>query len=69
LGFSAGLLAVGFRVRGYGIEAAILTVAGVQAVMAVVVVLLWVASIGRERWQRNRRLRQREAQLRVVNSG
>jgi NQR2/RnfD/RnfE family subunit of NADH-ubiquinone oxidoreductase len=69
LGLGAGLLAVGLRVRGYGIEAAILTVAGVQAVMAIVVVLLWAASMGRERWQKNRRLRQREAQLRVVNSG
>ena len=69
LGFGAGLLAIGLRTRGYGIEAAILTVAGVQAVMAVVVVLFWVTSMGRERWQKNRRLRQREAQLRVVNSG
>jgi Na+-transporting NADH:ubiquinone oxidoreductase subunit NqrB len=68
LGFSAGLLAVGLRVRGYGIEAAFLTVAGVQAVMAVVVVVLWAASMGTERWQRNRRLRQRDAQLRVVES-
>ncbi len=66
LGFGAGLLAVGLRVRGYGIEATFLTIAGVQAVMAVFVVLLWAASMGRERWQRNRRLRQREAQLRVV---
>jgi Na+-transporting NADH:ubiquinone oxidoreductase subunit NqrB len=69
LGLGAGLLAVGLRVGGYGIEAAILTVAGVQAVMALAVVVLWAASLGRERWQRNRRLRQREDQLRVVNSG
>jgi Na+-transporting NADH:ubiquinone oxidoreductase subunit NqrB len=68
LGLGAGLLAVGLRAVGGGIEAAFLTVAGVQAVMAVVVVLLWAASVGTERWQRNRRLRQREAQLRVVNS-
>lgn len=68
LGLGAGLLAVGLRVRGYGIEAAFLTVAGVQAVMAIVVVLMWAASLGRERWQRNRRLRQREAQLRAVKS-
>jgi Na+-transporting NADH:ubiquinone oxidoreductase subunit NqrB len=68
LGFGGGLLAVGLRVRGYGIEAAFLTVAGVQAVMAVVVVVLWAASLGTERWQRRRRLRQREAQLRVVKS-
>jgi hypothetical protein len=68
LGFGAGLLAVGLRAGGYGIEAAFLTVAGVQAVMAVVVVVLWAASTGRERWQRNQRLRRRDAQLREVKS-
>lgn len=68
LGFGAGLLAIGLRVRGYGIEAAFLTVAGVQAVMAVVVLVLWAASSGKGRWQRSRRLRQREAQLREVKS-
>jgi hypothetical protein len=36
--------------------------------MAIFVLLLWSASLGRERLQRNRRLRQREAQLKVVNS-
>ena len=66
LGLGAGLLAIGLRVRGYGIEAALLTVAGVQAVMAVFMVVLWAASFATERWQRNRRLRQRDAQLRVV---
>ncbi|MDQ6880058.1 MAG: RnfABCDGE type electron transport complex subunit D [Candidatus Dormibacteraeota bacterium] len=66
MGLSGGLLATGLRVRGYGIEAAFLTVAGVQAVMAVFVVLLWAASLGTERLHRNRRLRQRDAQLRVV---
>jgi hypothetical protein len=68
LGLGAGLLAIGLRVRGYGIEAAFLTVAGVQAVMAVAVVVLWAATMWKERWQRDRRLRQREAQLRVVKS-
>ena len=68
LGFSAGLLAVALRVRGYGIEAAFLTAAGVQAVMAVLVIVLWAASFGSDRWQRNRRLRQREAQLRIVKT-
>ncbi len=69
LGFSSGMMTFGLRARGAGIEAAFITVAGVQAVMAVVVMVLWAASMGRERLQRNRRLRQREAQLRVVNSG
>jgi hypothetical protein len=68
LGFSAGLLSVALRVRGYGIEATFLTAAGVQAVMAVLVVVLWAASFGSERMQRNRRLRQREAQLRIVKT-
>ncbi len=68
LGFGAGLLAVGLRVRGYGIEAAFLTIAGVQAVMALAVVVFWGGTMWKERWQKNRRLRQRESQLRVVKS-
>lgn len=68
LGFGAGLLAVGLRRRGYGIDAAFLTVAGVQAVMALFAVALWGGSIGAERWRRTRRLREREANLRVVKS-
>jgi Na+-transporting NADH:ubiquinone oxidoreductase subunit NqrB len=68
IGFGAGLLAVGLRVRGYGIEGAFLTVAGMQAAMAIFVVVIWGASMGTERWHRSRRLRQREAQLRVVKS-
>ncbi len=66
IGFAAGLLAVGLRVRGYGIEAAFFAVAGIQAATAVVAVITWGAALARERWRRNRRLRQREAQLRVV---
>lgn len=68
LGFGAGLLSLALRVRGFGIEAAFLTVAGVQAVMAVVVVALWAASLGTERLRRTRRLRRRQAQLRVVKN-
>jgi hypothetical protein len=68
LGFGAGLLAVGLRRRGYGIEAAFLTVAGFQAVMAVFVLIFWGGSLLSERWRRTRRLRQREANLRVVKS-
>jgi Na+-transporting NADH:ubiquinone oxidoreductase subunit NqrB len=68
LGFAAGLFAIGLRRNGYGIEAAIFTVAVVQAVMALLVVVLWGASSWMERWKRNRRIAQREANLRVVKS-
>jgi Na+-transporting NADH:ubiquinone oxidoreductase subunit NqrB len=68
LGFAAGLFAVGLRKSGYGIEAAYMTVATLQAVMAVVVLAYWAASIGMERWKRARRLRQREANLRAVKT-
>ena len=68
LGFCAGLLSVALRVRGYGIEAAFVTAAAVQAALAVLVVILWAASFGSERMQRNRRLRQREANLRIVKT-
>jgi hypothetical protein len=56
------------RRNGYGIEAAFITVAGVQAVMAVFVLVFWGGSLLSERWKRTRRLRQREANLRVVKS-
>lgn len=68
LGFAAGLFAIGLRRNGYGIEAVFFTVAVVQAVMGVLVVLFWGASVLMERWKRTRRLRQREANLRVVKS-
>ena len=68
LGFAAGLFAIGLRRNGYGIEAAFLTVATIQMVMAVVVILYWAASVWLERWKRTRRLRQREANLRVVKT-
>jgi Na+-transporting NADH:ubiquinone oxidoreductase subunit NqrB len=68
LGFGAGLLAVGLRRNGYGVEAAFITVAGVQTVMAVFVVLFWGGTLLSARWKRTRRLRLREANLRVVKS-
>ena len=68
LGFGAGLLAVGLRKNGYGIEVAFITVAGVQAVMAVFVLMFYGGSLASARWKRTRRLRQREANLRVVKS-
>lgn len=68
LGFAAGLFAVGLRRQGYGIEAAFFTVATVQAVMAVLVFVLWSISATLERWKRDRRLRQREANLRSIKT-
>jgi hypothetical protein len=68
LGFGAGLLAVGLRRNGYGIEVAFITVAGVQAVMAVFVLVFWGGTLLSARWKRTRRLRQREANLRVVRN-
>ncbi len=68
LGLGAGLLSVGLRRSGYGIEASFFTVAGFQAVMAVFVLVFWAGSLTSQRWKRNRRLRQREAHLRVVKS-
>ena len=68
LGFAAGLFAFGLRRSGYGIDAAFYTVATVQAVMAILVVALWGAATGLDRWKRNRRLKQRDANLRVVKS-
>lgn len=73
LGFAAGLFAIGLRrppqgswLAGHGLEVAFFTVALIQAVMAVVVVVVWSTSMTMERWRRTRRLRQREANLRVV---
>lgn len=75
LGFAAGLFAIGLRrppqgawLGGHGIEVAFFTVATVQAVMAIVVIVFWSASMAMERWKRTRRLRQREANLRVVKT-
>ena len=71
LGFAAGLFAVGLRhqggwLSGHGLEVALFTVAVIQTVMAIVVVVVWAASMAMERWKRTRRLRQREANLRLV---
>jgi Na+-transporting NADH:ubiquinone oxidoreductase subunit NqrB len=68
LGFAAGLFAIGLRHNGYGIDAAFFSVAAVQGVMAVLVLAYWGGSVALERWKRTRRLRQREANLRVVKT-
>ena len=68
LGLAVGLFAIGLRRSSYGIEAAYLSVAALQAVMAVIVLVYWAASVGMARWKRARRLKQREANLRVVKT-
>jgi Na+-transporting NADH:ubiquinone oxidoreductase subunit NqrB len=68
LGIAGGLFAIGLRRNGSGIEAAFFTVAALQAVMAVIVIVYWAGSVAMERWKRTRRLRQREANLRVVKT-
>jgi Na+-transporting NADH:ubiquinone oxidoreductase subunit NqrB len=68
LGLGAGLLAIGLRRSGYGIEAAFFAVAGVQTIMAVFVLVFWGGTLAAARWKRNRRLREREAHLRVVKT-
>src|SRR5260370_12033522 len=61
LGFGAGLLSVGLRRTGYGIEASFFVVAGVQAVMAIFVLVFWGGSLASERWKPNPRLRRPQA--------
>jgi hypothetical protein len=67
LGFGAGIISLGLRNRGYGVEAAFLTVAGLQTLIAMVVVAVWTISGTSRRRERSRRLRKREEQLRAVN--
>ena len=67
LGFGAGLLAVGLRNRGGGIEAAFFTVAVLQGVVAIVVVLIWSVNTTTKRRERQRLLRVRDEQLRAIN--
>ena len=67
LGFVAGILSLGLRNRGYGIEAAFFTVATLQALIAVIVVMVWTISGTSRRRERGRLLRKREEQLRAVN--
>jgi len=67
LGFVAGLVALGVRNRGVGIEGAFYTGAAVQAAVAVVVILIWSFDTALKRRERGKRLRRRERQLRSVN--
>jgi Na+-transporting NADH:ubiquinone oxidoreductase subunit NqrB len=75
LGFAVGLFAIGLRrpsegawLGGHATELAFFSVAIVQAVMAVIVILIWSMTVAMERWKRTRRLRQREANLRIVKT-
>ncbi len=67
LGFAAGLIGLGLRSRGYGIEAVFFTVAALQALVALVVILMWSIKTATQRRERGRLLRRREEQLRAIN--
>jgi len=67
LGFAAGLIGLGLRSRGYGIEAMFFTVAALQTVVALVVILMWSVKTATHRRERGRLLRRREEQLRAIN--
>jgi hypothetical protein len=67
LGFAAGLIGLGLRSRGYGIEAVFFTVAALQGLVGLVVVATWSVRTESRRRERSRLLRRREEQLRAVN--
>jgi hypothetical protein len=67
LGFGAGAIALGLRNRGVGIEGAFFAVAGIQALVALMVAALLTITGRSQRRERNRLLRQRDEQLRAVN--
>ena len=67
LGFAAGLIGIGLRSRGYGIEAVFATVAAIQALVGLVVIATWSIKTGSRRRERSRLLRKREEQLRPIN--
>jgi hypothetical protein len=67
LGFAAGLIGLGLRSRGYGIEAVFFTVAALQGFVALVVIATWSVTTASHRRQRGRLLRRRDEQLRTVN--
>ncbi len=67
LGFAAGFFALALRNRGLGVEAAFYTVAAMQAIVALVVILIWSFNTARRSRERAQRLKRREHQLRSVN--
>ena len=68
LGFGAGLLSVGLRRSGYGIEASFFAVAGVQAVMAIFVLVFWGGSLASERMEAKPASAPARGHLKVVKS-
>jgi hypothetical protein len=66
LGFAAGFVSLALRNRGLGIEAVAYTVAAAQAVIGLVVVLMWSVTTGIKRRERGQKLRRRQHQLRSV---
>jgi hypothetical protein len=70
LGFVAGAVSVGLRspvYGGRGLEAALFTVAAAQALVGLVVVVIWAARNTTRRRERARLLRRRDEQLRAIN--
>ena len=67
LGFAAGLIGLGLRSRGYGIEAMFFTVAALQTLVALIVIITWSINTATHRRERGRLLRRREEQLRAIN--
>jgi flagellar biogenesis protein FliO len=67
IGFAAGLIGLGLRSRGVGIEAMFFTVAGLQALVAIIVILAWTLRTTSRRRERGRLLRRRDEQLRAIN--
>jgi NQR2, RnfD, RnfE family len=67
LGFAAGLIGVGLRSRGFGIEAVFFTVAAMQTLVAIVVILMWSVRMTSHRRERGRLLSRRDEQLRAIN--
>lgn len=67
IGFAAGAIGFGLRSRGYGVEAMFFTVAAIQTLVGLVVVIVWSIRTASHRRERMRLLRRREEQLRPIN--
>ena len=70
LGFVAGAISVGLRSPVYGsrgLEAALFTVAAAQALVGLIVVVIWAVKNTTQRRERARLLRRRDEQLRGIN--